>query len=78
MATSAERRIRPAQIRRFGSGRDPYAIPDLTQIQTRGYEAFLQRDVPSKKRADQGLEINEADVRVAIGAARTGALRGFA
>ena len=45
MATSAQRRITPKEIRRFGSGREPYAIPDLTEIQTRSYEAFLQYDI---------------------------------
>ena len=42
MATSAQRRIQPKEIRRFGSQRAPHGIPDLTQIQTRGYDAFLQ------------------------------------
>ena len=31
-------------------------IPDLTEIQTRSYEAFLQYDVLPKKRNDQGIE----------------------
>src|SRR5690348_2123489 len=56
MATSAERRLRPKEVRRFGSLRAPHAIPDLTDIQTRSYEAFLQYDVPPNKRADQGIE----------------------
>ena len=56
MATSAERRLRPKEIRRFGSGRELHPIPDLTQIQTRSYEAFLQYDVPPNKRKDQGIE----------------------
>src|SRR6476661_1808667 len=56
MATSAERRLRPTEIRRFGSQRAPHAIPDLTEIQTRSYEAFLQYDVPPAKRLDQGIE----------------------
>ncbi len=56
MATSAQRRVQPKEIRRFGSQRAPYPIPDLTQIQTRGYEAFLQHDVLSQKRKDQGIE----------------------
>ena len=33
-----------------------YPIPDLTQIQTRGYDAFLQQEVPWQKRKDQGIE----------------------
>ncbi|HTQ40606.1 MAG TPA: DNA-directed RNA polymerase subunit beta [Pirellulales bacterium] len=56
MATSAQRRITPQEIRKFGSGRELFAIPDLTQIQTRSYENFLQYDVPSNKRKDQGIE----------------------
>ena len=38
MATSAERRLRPKEIRRFGSIHEHHAIPDLTEIQTRSYE----------------------------------------
>ncbi len=56
MATSAERRLRPKEIRRFGSLRAPHTIPDLTEIQTRSYEAFLQYDVPPTKRTDTGIE----------------------
>ena len=56
MATSAQRRLQPKEIRRFGSLRPPYLIPDLTEIQTRSYEAFLQYDVPGPKRKDQGME----------------------
>ena len=56
MATSAERRLRPKEVRRFGSLRAPHTIPDLTEIQTRSYETFLQYDVPPAKRADSGIE----------------------
>jgi DNA-directed RNA polymerase subunit beta len=56
MATSAEKRITPQEIRRFGSGRELFPIPDLTQIQTRSYETFLQYDVAPNKRKDQGIE----------------------
>lgn len=56
MATSAQRRLQPKEIRRFGSQRAPHGIPDLTQIQTRGYDAFLQQEVPWQKRKDQGIE----------------------
>ena len=56
MATSAQRRLRPKEIRRFGSSAAPHSIPDLTEIQTRSYEAFLQYDVPRQKRKDQGIE----------------------
>jgi DNA-directed RNA polymerase subunit beta len=56
MATSAERRIRPKEVRRFGSIREPYPLPNLTDIQTRSYEAFLQLDTPANRRKDQGIE----------------------
>src|SRR5262249_14964157 len=56
MATSAQRRITPQEIRRFGSGRELFSIPDLTQIQTRSYENFLQYAVPPNKGKDQGIE----------------------
>ncbi len=56
MATSAQRRVQPKEVRRFGSQRAPHGIPDLTQIQTRGYDAFLQQEVSWQKRQDQGIE----------------------
>ena len=56
MATPAERRVIPQEVRRFGSGRESYPIPDLTEIQTRSYDAFLQFEVPTDKRKDQGIE----------------------
>jgi DNA-directed RNA polymerase subunit beta len=56
MATSAQRRLTPKEIRRFGSGRDSQLPPDLTRIQTESYQAFLQDDAPADKRKDQGLE----------------------
>ncbi len=56
MATTAKRRLAPSEVRRFGSLRDPHPIPDLTDIQTRSYETFLQYDVPFEKRSDHGIE----------------------
>jgi len=56
MATSAQRRLQPKQVRQFGSRRRPYPTPDLTEIQTKSYEAFLQHDVAAEKREDRGLE----------------------
>jgi len=56
MATSAQRRLEPKEVRHFGSVRCPYHTPDLTEIQTRSYAAFLQQDVPLPERKDQGLE----------------------
>ncbi len=34
----------------------PFVTPDLTKIQTVSYSAFLQDELPSDKRKDQGLE----------------------
>jgi len=56
MAVTARRRLEPATTRRFGSGRTPYSIPDLTEIQTKSYARFLQYDTTSDKRKDDGLE----------------------
>ena len=56
MATSAERRLRPKEIRRFGTLHEHHGIPDLTEIQTRSYQAFLQLDTPHENRKDEGLE----------------------
>ncbi len=56
MATSAERRLRPKEIRRFGGLREYHQILDLTVIQTRSYDAFLQFEVPQSKRKDHGIE----------------------
>jgi len=56
MATPVERRLRPKEVRHFGSGNKALFIPDLTEIQTRGYAAFLQEDLPPEKRKNQGLE----------------------
>src|SRR4051795_8895062 len=50
------RRIIPAQKRNFGRIHDEFPVPDLTQIQTRSYERFLQADDPPDRRADSGLE----------------------
>ena len=56
MATPAQRRLNPKEVRKFGSGRDSHVMPDLTQIQTESYMAFLQEETPSEKRKDHGLE----------------------
>ena len=56
MATSAQRRLNTPETRRFGTGRELFEIPDLTQIQTASYAAFLQEETPPEKRKDQGLE----------------------
>jgi len=56
MAIPAQRRILPKEVRTFGSLRPPQPIPDLTSIQTRSYEAFLQYEVAAAQRQDQGIE----------------------
>jgi len=56
MATTAQRRLQPKETRVFGSRRPLYPPPDLTAIQTRSYQAFLQADVPPEKREEKGLE----------------------
>jgi hypothetical protein len=56
MATSAQRRLTPKEVRRFGSGREFHVPPDLTRIQTESYREFLQEEVLSSRRLDQGLE----------------------
>ncbi len=56
MATSAQRRLDPREVRRFGSGRDQHITPDLTEIQTESYHDFLQNEVPPPNRKDQGIE----------------------
>ncbi|GIW94634.1 MAG: DNA-directed RNA polymerase subunit beta [Pirellulaceae bacterium] len=56
MATPAQRRLEFREIRRFGSGREYPVPPDLTQLQTQSYAAFLQEDLPPAKRKDIGLE----------------------
>ncbi len=53
---STVRRITPAKQRNFGRIYDVFPVPDLTEIQTRSYERFLQADIPTEERADSGLE----------------------
>ncbi|MCL4125621.1 UNVERIFIED_CONTAM: hypothetical protein GTU68_060376 [Idotea baltica] len=55
MATPVERRLAPEQKRVFGSGRDYRTPPDLTQIQTKSYAAFLQAENPEKRKL-HGIE----------------------
>src|SRR6188472_4001579 len=56
MAVTARRRLETTTTRRFGSGREAYAIPDLTDIQTTSYARFLQYEAPHDKRKAEGLE----------------------
>ena len=40
----------PARTRNFGRIHDEFPVPDLTEIQTRSYERFLQADAPPERR----------------------------
>src|ERR1700744_4117298 len=53
---STVRRITPPMQRNFGKIYDVHPVPDLTEIQTRSYERFLQADLPAEERDDAGLE----------------------
>ncbi|OGX36907.1 MAG: DNA-directed RNA polymerase subunit beta [Omnitrophica WOR_2 bacterium RIFCSPHIGHO2_02_FULL_50_17] len=44
------------KIKDFSKFKDDFEIPHLLNIQTEAYEDFLQKDIASEKRKDQGLE----------------------
>jgi len=44
------------QIRIFGRKKDILPVPDLTELQIKSYEEFLQADAPSGERTETGLE----------------------
>ena len=52
--SSTVRRITPAKQRNFGRIYDEFPVPDLTEIQTRSYERFLQADLPAEQRERRG------------------------
>ena len=56
MATTAQRRLEPKEVRHFGSLRPSHDIPDLTAIQTHSFEQFLQYDLAPAERKDIGIE----------------------
>src|SRR5499427_6933569 len=56
MSISAQRIIKPTQTRNFGHFGDALDVPNLTDVQTRSYDRFLQLDVPPEKREAHGLE----------------------
>src|SRR3984893_4568175 len=56
MPISAQRTIIPETVRNFGRFGDAVEVPNLTDVQTRSYERFLQLDVPPDKRTPTGLE----------------------
>ena len=56
MAVSVDRRLNPTAVRNFGRERAQIVTPDLTKIQTKSFDAFLQLDIDQEKRKDQGIE----------------------
>src|ERR1700761_9521448 len=56
MPIPATRIIRPPLIRNFGRFGDAVEVPDLTDVQTRSYDRFLQLDVSFDRRTQTGLE----------------------
>src|SRR5437762_4724048 len=56
MPISAQRIIRPEQVRNFGRFGDAVEVPPLTDVQNKSYDRFLQLDVPADKRTPTGLE----------------------
>src|SRR2546421_8595172 len=56
MPIPALRVIVPTIERNFGRFGDAVDVPDLTEVQTRSYDRFLQLDVPYEKRTPTGLE----------------------
>ncbi|MBM3980506.1 MAG: DNA-directed RNA polymerase subunit beta [Planctomycetes bacterium] len=56
MPITAERIITPTETRNFGRFGDAVDVPDLTDVQTRSYDRFLQLDVAFDKRTASGLE----------------------
>ncbi|MBU0756322.1 MAG: hypothetical protein KJ645_14365, partial [Planctomycetes bacterium] len=44
------------ETRNFSSFKSAVAVPNLTDIQIRSYEEFLQPNVPFNRRSEQGLE----------------------
>src|SRR6478672_2085066 len=56
MPIPATRIIRPQKNRNFGRFGDAVEVPNLTDVQTRSYDRFLQLDVPLDKRENLGLE----------------------
>ena len=56
MAITVDRRLKPTEKRRFGTGRQSNINSDLTKIQTASYEAFLQYETNFNERKEHGLE----------------------
>jgi len=48
--------MKKLKIKDFSKFQDTFELPNLLDLQLKSYEDFLQRDLPSDKRNDQGLE----------------------
>ncbi len=56
MPISAQRIIRPEEVRNFGRFGDAVEVPPLTDVQNRSYDRFLQLEALPEKRTASGLE----------------------
>lgn len=56
MPIPATRIIRPKEKRNFGRFGDAVEVPNLTDVQTKSYDKFLQLDVMPERRENHGLE----------------------
>ncbi len=56
MPIPAQRTIIPDEIRNFGRFGDAVEVPELTEVQTKSYDRFLQLDVAVEERTATGLE----------------------
>ena len=56
MAVTSHRKMTFTDRRQFGNFSTTLDIPDLTLLQTRSYDKFLQADVAPEEREDFGLE----------------------
>jgi DNA-directed RNA polymerase subunit beta len=56
MPISTKRLLTPAQVRNFGRRGDAIDVPNLTEVQTKSYDRFLQLDTDPLKRENSGLE----------------------
>src|SRR5262245_6435854 len=57
MPILSQRRILASEKKYFGAIGDDFAVPTLTDVQTKSYEAFLQADItPEKRKKEVGLE----------------------
>ena len=71
MPIPAQRIITSTVDRDFGRFGDAVGVPDLTEVQTRSYDRFLQLDVAWDRRTQTGLEGALAGIPPASSANRT-------